>query len=89
MIMLACLINALTNILSFGVWFATVRNKKLKAHDAKGYFMILVFVILLATFAIGMIGQEEVSTYLILINTTISLAALAIAFVLIKEPAQY
>lgn len=89
MIVLACLINALINVLSFGIWFKTVKIGKLKAYDAKGYFMILVFVILLITFGIGMIGQEEVSAYLILFNTAISLCALTVAFLLIKEPAQY
>jgi len=89
MILLACLINAFSNLLSFAVWFKAVKEKKFKAHDAKGYFMILVFVILLIAFAVGMVGQEQVSTYLILINTAIALGALAMAFVLIKDPVQY
>jgi len=89
MIVLACLINAVVNTLSFGAWFKAVKDRRLKAYDAKGYFMILVFVILLATFAIGVIGQEEVSAYLILVNTVISLLALAFAFLFIKEPIQY
>ena len=89
MIMLACLINAFANMLNFVIWYKAVKDKRLKAHDAKGYFMILAFGNLIITFAVGMIGQETLSTYLLLVNTAISLAALSMAFVLIKDPVQY
>jgi len=89
MIMAACLINAIVNVINFVTWNQLVKSQKLKAHDAKGYFMILVFVLLLIAFAVGIIDQEQVSTYLILINSAISLIALAMAFVFIKDPIKY
>ncbi|BCE02903.1 hypothetical protein [Marinicellulosiphila megalodicopiae] len=89
MIMLSCILNAAFNLISFMIWYKTVKDRKLKAHDAKGYFMILVFVILLIAFAVGIVGQEQVAPSLILINTAISLVSLTGAFVLIKDPIEY